>query len=428
MKLAVIGTGYVGVVTSVVFADFSNQVWGLDINKERIESLKKGQPPIYEPGLEKFLTKGLKSGRLHFTTNYSQALDKAQIIFICVGTPPKSNGDYDLSYVFSAAEAIGKTLNNYAVVVIKSTVPPGTGDKVKGIIQKFTKVPFEVASCPEFLREGRALEDSFHPSRIVIGVDNPKAKKLLLELHRPIKAPKVVCDVISAQLVKYAANAFLATKISFINTIAIICDRIGADIKKVNQGLGLDPRIGKSFLEAGLGYGGSCFPKDVSALISFVRRLNYDFKFLQEIEKINAKQVEYVIKKAQAALGDFKGKKAAVLGLAFKPDTDDLREARSLILIDWLLKKKAKIQAYDPIAMKMAKKIYGKKIKFKKDAYQAVKGSEVVFIVTEWDEFKKLDLRKVKRLMKGKLLVDGRNIFEPEQARKIGFIYQGVGR
>jgi len=428
MKLAVIGTGYVGVVTSVVFTDFGNQVWGLDINKERIKSLKKSQPPIYEPGLEKFLTKGLKSGRLHFTSSYNQALDKAQIIFICVGTPPKADGDYDLSYVFSAAEAIGKTLNNYAVIVIKSTVPPGTGDKVKAIIQKYTSVPFDVASCPEFLREGRALEDSFHPSRIVIGVDSPKAKKLLLELHRPIKAPKVICDVVSAQLVKYAANAFLATKISFINAIAIVCDKIGADIKKVSQGLGLDPRIGKSFLEAGLGYGGSCFPKDVSALVSFSKRLNYNLKFLREIEKINAKQVEYVAKKAQAILGNFKGKKAAILGLAFKPDTDDLRESRSLILIDWLLKRKAKIQAYDPIAMKMAKKIYGKRIDIKKDSYEAVKGSEVVFIVTEWNQFKKLDLEKVKRLMKGKLLIDGRNIFEPEQVRKIGFIYQGVGR
>lgn len=428
MKLAVVGTGYVGIVTSVVFAELGNQVWGMDFDKKRIKSLIKGKTPIYEPQLEEFLKRNLKKHRLHFTTDFQKALEKAQVIFICVGTPPKANGDYDLSYVFSAAKTIGRTLKNYAVVAVKSTVPPGTCEEIKKIIRNLTEAPFDVASCPEFLREGSAIKDSLSPSRVVIGVENQRTEKLLLRLHRPIKAPRVICDTTSAQLIKYAANAFLATKISFINAVAIVCDKIGADIKDVGKGLGLDPRIGKSFLEAGLGYGGSCFPKDVSALIAYAKRLNYNFKFLKEIERINEKQIDYFINQIEKLLdGSVKGRTLAVLGLSFKPQTDDLREARSIYLIGKLHKKGARIKAFDPVAIKAAKKIF-KKVAFAKDPYGALKGAEALLLITEWPEFGKLDFIKVKKIMKRPVILDGRNFLSRKKLVKLGFIYKGIGR
>lgn len=430
MKLTVIGTGYVGIVSAVVFANFGNEVWGLDVDKKRIDILKKGKLHIFEPDLEKYLKKGLKSGRLHFTTFYDVALRDVDVILICVGTPSKLDGDYNLSYIFSAAKSIGRNLQNYAVIAIKSTVPPGTSAEVKKRIQDLTDIPFDLASCPEFLREGSAIYDSLHPARVVIGTETQKARKILLDLHQPIKAPRIVCDILSAQMIKYAANAFLATKISFINAIAVICDKIGADVKTVSEGLGLDERIGKSFLNPGLGYGGSCFPKDISALIHFAKRVNYDFSFLREIEKINTKQVDYFLEKLELVVVEktLMRKRVAVLGLSFKPNTDDIRESRSIYLLRRLLQKGAKVQVYDPIALKNAKKIFGRKIDLRKDAYDAVRGSDVVFIATAWNEFKKLHLKKVARLMQGDILVDGRNIFDPEIVRKAGLNYMGVGR
>jgi len=427
MKLAVIGTGYVGMVTAAVFANLGHQVWGLDIDEKRIADLKKGKTPIYEPQLEEYLKRGLKNKRLHFTTDYSQALRQAEIVFICVGTPPKSNGDYDLSYVYAAARQIGGAIKHDVVIVIKSTVPPGTGEAVKKIVQPLTSTPFDIASCPEFLREGSAIEDSLHPSRIVIGVDSQKAKDLLLKLHQPIKAPRLICDVVSAQLIKYAANAFLATKISFINSVAIVCDRIGADVTKVSQGLGLDPRIGGSFLQAGLGYGGSCFPKDISALISFAKRQGYNFGFLKEIERINRKQIDYFVQKIEKHLGSLKNKTLSILGLAFKPDTDDLREARSFYLIKKLQAKGARIKAHDPVAIKNAQKIL-KQVTFYKDPYQALVDSHALLLVTEWLEYQKLDFVKIKKLMKQTVIFDGRNFLPKEKLVKLGFIYEGIGR
>lgn len=428
MKLAVIGTGYVGLVTAVVFADLGNQVVGLDIDKDRVALANRGKSPFFEPGLEELLQKNLKEKHLSFTTDYAEALTKAEVVFICVGTPPKKNGDYDLSYVFAAATEIARVIKQYTVVVIKSTVPPGTGEKVEKLMKGVTKVAFDVASCPEFLREGCAMKDSFHPSRIVIGADSQRAKTRLLKLHRPIKASRVICDPVSAQLIKYAANAFLATKISFINSIAIICDKIGADIEKVSEGLGLDPRIGKSFLEAGLGYGGSCFPKDISALIAFSNRQDYDFSFLKEIERINKSQVDYFIEKLETVFKEpLRGKTLTLLGLAFKPNTDDLREARSVFLVEKLQAKGANIRATDPEAIANAKKIL-KKVTFFTDPYAALKGSEALLLVTEWSVFGELDFARIKKLMKRPIILDGRNFLPKEKLEKLGFIYKGIGK
>jgi UDPglucose 6-dehydrogenase len=428
MNIAVIGAGYVGLVTAGIFSDFGNQVWGIDIDKSKIKSLKSKIIPFYEPGLKEIINRNIEKGRLHFTTSYQEAIPQSQIIFICVGTPAKKNGDYDLTYVYSAARAIAQNLKNYAVICIKSTVPPSVNKKIEGIIKKETKISFDLASCPEFLQEGSAIENSLHPARIVIGSESKKAKKLLLQLHEPVKAPRLVCDIKSAQMIKYAANAFLATKISFINSIARLCDVIKADIKPVSEGLGLDPRIGKQFLKAGLGYGGSCFPKDTWALIAYAKRLGYNFSFLKEVDNVNQEQVDYFLAKAVKALGgSVKNKPLTVLGLSFKPDTDDMREARSVLLIRKLQQKGAKISAYDPIAINNAKKVL-KNVKLYNSPYQALKGSSALFLVTEWPEFKKLDFKKVGRLMKEKVIIDGRNFLDDKKLKKLGFIYKGVGR
>lgn len=428
MKLAVVGTGYVGLVTAAVFADLGNNIWGLDIDKEKIEKLKNGKLPFYEPGLKELLQKNIKAGRLKFTTSYQKALENAEIVFICVGTPAKRNGGYNLDYVFQAAKSIGRHLTGYALVVIKSTVPPGTNHQVEKIIKKETEIPFDLASCPEFLREGSAVKDAFNPSRIVIGADNYRAVKLLQKLHQPIKAPQLICDPKSAQTIKYAANAFLSTKISFINLIARLCDQTGADIVKVAEGLGLDPRIGKEFLKAGLGYGGSCFPKDTWALASFAKKQGVDFSFLKAVDRINQTQIAYFIEKIKRLVGgDLQGKTVAVLGLAFKPNTDDLREARSALLIKKLQNLGVKIKAYDPVAMSNAKKIL-KKVEYAPDVYRAVKDADVLALVTEWPEFENLNFQKIKSLMRQPIVVDGRNLWNPEKLKKFGFIYEGIGR
>lgn len=428
MNIAVIGTGYVGLVTAAVFADIGNKVWGLDVDKAKIKSLKNGEVLFYEPGLKEIVGRNIKRKRLFFTTSYEEAVSNSQIIFICVGTPAKENGDYDLTYVYSAAKSIAQNLKNYSVICIKSTVPPNTSDQVKKIISQETNVSFDMASCPEFLREGSAIDNALHPSRIVIGVESKKAKELLLKLHQPIKATRLVCDIKSAQMIKYAANAFLATKISFINSIARLCDEVGADIDQVSSGLGLDPRISKQFLKAGLGYGGSCFPKDTWALIAYAKRLGYDFKFLKEVDNVNQNQIDYFVEKIlKACQGSVKDKTLTILGLAFKPDTDDMREARSIKVIQKLQKLGAKINAYDPVANKNAQKVL-KSVSFYNDVYQALKNSSGLILITEWNEFKKLDFKKAAKLMKKKVIVDARNFYHPEKVRKLGFSYQGIGR
>lgn len=428
MNVSVIGVGYVGLVTAAVFADFGNKVWGVDVDKFKIKNLKLKIVPFYEPGLKEIISRNIDNGRLKFTTSYEKSISDSQIIFICVGTPAKKNGDYDLSYIFSAAQSIGRNLKKYAVVCIKSTVPPSTNEKVKRIIEKETNIPFDLASCPEFLREGSAVEDSFHPSRIVIGAESRRAKALLLNLHKPIKAPRLVCDVRSAQMIKYAANAFLATKISFINSIARLCDVVGADIDEVALGLGLDPRIGKQFLKAGLGYGGSCFPKDTWALIAFAKRLGYNFKFLKEVDNVNQTQIGYFVDKIiRTCGGSVKNKTLTILGLSFKPNTDDLREARSIRVIEKLQKLGAKIYAYDPVAVEKAKKIL-KGVKFYDNPYKALKNSSALILITEWEEFKKLDFKKIAKLMREKNIIDGRNFLDSKELKKLGFIYEGVGR
>ena len=427
MTITVVGTGYVGLVTAALFAKLGNSVWGLDIDKEKLEKLKNGQIPFFEPELGSLVKEGVTSGKLKFTDSYRQSVSCSDVVFICVGTPPKKNGDYDLSYVYESAKQTALALKKYAVVAIKSTVPPSTGKKVQEIISVNTAIPFDVASCPEFLREGTAVSDSFNPSRIVIGADCRKATDLLLKLHEPLKAPRIICSMVSAQLIKYAANAFLATKISFINSIAYICDKTGADIKEVSRGLGLDPRIGQSFLNAGLGYGGSCFPKDTWALISFSKRLGYDFQFLKQVDKINKDQVDYFIEKIKRLLSNtLAGKTIAILGLSFKPDTDDLRESRSTLIIKKLLAKGAKINATDPVAIENCRKILPQ-INYFSDPYEALKGSQALVLATEWDQYSQLDFEKIATLMKEKIIVDGRNFFDVKKLKKLGFVYEGIG-
>jgi len=427
MKITVIGTGYVGLVTAAIFAHFNNQVGGIDIDQDKIKNLQAGQVPFYEPGLAELVKQGLKKGKLYFTNSYKRAVAKSQIIFICVGTPAKENGDYQMKYVYSAVKSAVKGLKKYAVVCIKSTVPPTTKEKIEEIIKKNTQADCDLASCPEFLKEGSAVEDSLHPHRVVIGTESKKAEELLLKLHQPIKAPRVLTDIKSAQTIKYAANAFLATKISFINSIARICDAIGADIQAVSQGLGLDPRIGHQFLKAGAGYGGSCFPKDTWALIAFAKRLGYDFKFLKEVDNINRQQIDYLIARIVQLVGPVKGKTITVLGLAFKPNTDDIRESRSLSLIKKLKQKGAEIRTYDPQAMRNARKVLTD-IDYTDDAYQALKGGSALVLMTEWPEFRKIDFKKAGQLMKKKAVIDGRNFLDKEKLRKLGFEYKGVGR
>lgn len=413
MKICVLGTGYVGLVTAAVFSELGNEVVGLDIDAAKVKSLAAGKIPIYESGLDHLVSKNLDSGRLSFTSSYPEALKHVEVIFICVGTPPKADGSYDSKFVYAAVESIAKNLKTEAVIVIKSTVPPSTSNKVREIIRKTAKVKFSVASVPEFLREGQAVNDALHPSRVVIGTDSKRAQDLLVKLHQKLKCPILSMSAESAQLVKYASNAMLATRISFINSMAILADKVGADITDVARGLGLDPRIGGSFLNAGLGYGGSCFPKDTWALIAFAKSLGYDFKFLKEVDEVNQKQVDYLITK----MGNVKGKIFTVLGLAFKPNTDDVREARSTIIIKKLEQLGAIVHAYDPVV----------KTKYA-DAYGAMVNSDGLVLVTEWQEFLDLNWQKVKRLMRQPNVFDGRNFFDPEKLKKLGFNYWGIGR
>lgn len=431
MTVTFIGHGYVGLVTASVFADLGNTVWVVGRTKEKIDNLKKGITPFYEPGLEELVKRNVTAKRLLFTLDYKEAVVQSEILFICVGTPPKPSGEADLSSVFEAAESIGKNLVGYKVVVTKSTVPPGTNRKVDEILAKVKPAgaSYSIASCPEFLREGTAISDTLNPDRVVIGTTSERAKQLLIDLHKPIKGETVVCNVETAELIKYASNSLLSTKISFANAIAFLAEKVGADAGRVLEGVGLDRRLGRSFLYPGVGYGGSCFPKDVKALIALSDAYGYDFKLLKSVDEINKQAVKHFTDKIMKHFdGNLKGKKIAVLGLSFKPDTDDMREAPSVTIIGELLKRGASVIAYDPIAMENARKVLPKSVEYAKTAYDAATGADAAVIVTEWNEFRQLDLVKLARELKALVVFDGRNIYEPEKVKKLGFAYYGVGR
>ncbi len=431
MTIAFIGHGYVGLVTAAVFADLGNTVWVVGRTPEKIERLKKGDSIIYEPGLSEVLKRNLAAGRLLFTLDYKKAVEKSSIIFIAVGTPPQKTGEADLSSVFSAVKEIGKHIVGYKVVVTKSTVPPGTGKKVLALLQSVLPEggSVAIASVPEFLREGSGLQDTLHPDRVVIGTTSDRARDLLLELHKPIDGSIVLCNVEAAELIKYASNSMLATKISFANAIALLAEKVGADAEKVLEGVGLDRRIGRNFMYPGVGYGGSCFPKDVKALVALSADCGYDFSLLKEVSNINKSMREHFVTKIVKHFdGKLKAKKIAVLGLAFKPDTDDLRDAPSLEIIASLVLKGADVRVFDPIALENAKQVLGTSVTYAKDAYDAAEGAEAVVIVTEWNEFRQLDLVRLAKGMKDLVLFDGRNIYEPIRVRELGFMYYGVGR
>lgn len=429
MVITFIGHGYVGLVTAAVFSDLGNTVYVVGHTEKKVEDLKKGILPIYEPGLEELVKKNIDAGRLFFTLDYKLAIPNSDVVFIAVGTPPTHTGDADLSTVLNVAEKIGQNLSGYTVVATKSTVPTGTNKKVQAILSEVIPkgASFDYASIPEFLREGSAIQDTLHPDRTVIGTESEKARNVLVELHKPIGSQLVLTNFETAELIKYAANSFLATKISFANAIAKIAELSGADGLKVLEGIGLDKRIGSHFLSPGPGYGGSCFPKDVKALITIAKDYDYSFALLEDVEKINSQARRDIVRKIRKALGELRGKKVGILGLAFKPDTDDMRDAPSIDIISLLEKDGVKVKAYDPEAAENARKIM-EKVKYCKGAYEVAKGVDALVILTEWNEFKELDLEKIKSSMNSPIIIDARNIYDPETMKSLGFNYQGVGR
>ncbi len=429
MKISIIGTGYVGLVSGTCFAEIGHKVICADNDENKITSLKKLVIPIYEPGLKELVKKNFSKKRLSFTSNLKEAIAKSDIIFIAVGTPSKPNGDADLTGIENVARLVSENLNGYKVIVEKSTVPVQTGEWIKHTINIYNKknAKFDVASNPEFLREGKAISDFMHPDRIVLGVESDSAKKMLVELYKPLKAPIIVTDIKSAEIIKHASNSFLATKISFINAVSRVCDEVGADIAEVARGMGLDKRIGRSFLDAGVGYGGSCFPKDLEAFIKISEKAGYNFELLKVVKSINDEQKKNFIKKIEKALWIIKDKTIGVLGISFKPDTDDIRMAPSLDIIRMLQEEGAKIKAYDPQASDKVKEILSN-VKFCKGPYEVARDCDCLCFITEWDEFKNLDLVKIKKLLRQPVIIDGRNMFEPNQMKKLGFRYFCIGR
>jgi UDPglucose 6-dehydrogenase len=431
-KICVIGAGHVGLVSAACFAQMGYRVLCVDSDTKKINSLKRKIMPFYEPGLEDIVIKNVDKGSLIFSSSIEESVKKSEIIFIVVGTPPQPDGSADLTSIENVAKLIAANLNSYKLIVEKSTVPVQTGQKVKETICRYRKgnTEFDIASNPEFLREGKAIYDFFHPDRIVIGVENLRAENILRSLYTSIKAPVVVADINTSELIKHASNSFLATKISFINAIAHICDLAGADVRKVALGMGLDKRIGKDFLEAGLGYGGFCFPKDLEAFIYISKKLGYNFNLLQEVKRINEEQRKYFIEKIKEHLWVLNNKTIAILGLSFKPDTDDMRFAPSLDIVNFLLAEGVKLKLYDPQSLREAKNIFSlkdKKINFAKNSYDAVKNCDCLCILTEWEEFKNLDLNKVKKLMHYPLFADARNMFDKKGIESHGFKYIGIG-
>jgi len=429
VRICVIGTGYVGLVTGAVFADLGNDVYCVDVDVEKVSRLSQGVMPIYEPGLEEMVKRNLSEGRIGFYTDVGEYVRRSDIIFICVGTPSKNEGETDLSQVESAARDIGKNINGYKVVVNKSTVPVGTGDLVRRIINENekTRVEFDVVSNPEFLREGSAIADALNPDRIVIGAPSKNVAMKLIELYATLGAPMYITDVVSAELIKYASNSYLATKISFINAIADLCELAGANITDVARAVGADRRIGKEFLYAGLGYGGSCFPKDISSLEHTARKLGYEFGLLRSVMYINDIRAHKLLSKVENRFKSLEGLTFAVLGLAFKPNTDDLREAKSLEIIETLIGKGAKVKAYDPVSMEKARAIFPD-VDYVENPYDAADGASAMILVTEWREFLSLDMERMKKIMKSPVIFDGRNIYDMEKLKGLGFEYHGMGR
>ncbi len=440
MKIAVVGTGYVGLVTGTCFSEMGVRVTCVDVDERKIEALNKGIIPIYEPGLETLVHKNMKSGRLHFTTSLEDVINDVDIVFSAVGTPPDEDGSADLKYVLDVAHTIGKHLNHYIVVVTKSTVPVGTASKVKAVIQqelnqRGVDVEFDVASNPEFLKEGNAVKDFMSPDRVVVGVESERARKLMARLYKPfmiVSDRLIFTDIPSAEMIKYAANSMLATRISFMNDIANLCELVGADVNMVRKGIGSDTRIGKKFLYAGCGYGGSCFPKDVKALIKTAADLGYPMRVLQAVEEVNADQKLVLYRKLVDYYGgdksQLKDKVIALWGLAFKPETDDMREAPSLVLIDLLLEAGATVKVYDPVAMEECRRRIGDRVTYCTDMYQAADGSDALMLVTEWKEFRMPNIDTLLHKMRGRLILDGRNILDGEELKLAGFEYHCIGK
>jgi UDPglucose 6-dehydrogenase len=430
MNICVVGTGYVGLVTGAVFADLGNDVVCVDNQPAKIEALQAGVMPLYEPGLEEMVVRNVADGRLAFTTDLTAAVRRSVIVFITVGTPPRENGETDLTAVEAVARAIATALQRYTVVVNKSTVPVGTGDFVRDVIRRHQTAPvaFDVVSNPEFLREGSAIEDTLRPDRIVIGAPNQQVAMTLLELYAPLERPMIITDVHSAEMIKYASNAFLATKISFINAIANVCELAGADVTHVMKGMGLDARIGAAFLSAGLGYGGSCFPKDTDSLIHTASSLGYEFSLLRAVAEINRERAAHFTSMIEKVLGPLDERVIAVLGLAFKPNTDDMREAKSTEVIQHLVQHGVQVRAYDPVASDNARALLPASVVYCDSPYDAAAGADGVTLITEWNEFKFLNLDRLRSVMRRPVVFDGRNVWEPERMRRLGFEYHSIGR
>jgi len=437
MKIAMIGTGYVGLVTGTCFADSGNEVVCVDTDEKKIENLKNGIIPIYEPGLDTLVKRNVEEERLTFTTNLEEAIDKSLLLFIAVGTPPGEDGSADLTYVLNVARDIGKKIKEYKIIVDKSTVPVGTGAKVKEAIQaeidkRKEKIQFDVVSNPEFLKEGNAIDDFMKPDRVVVGCEDVRTGELMKELYSPFVRtgkPILIMDVPSAEMTKYAANAMLATKISFMNDMANLCEKLGVDVAQVRQGIGSDSRIGYPFIFPGPGYGGSCFPKDVQAIIKIAENQGYKLEIMSAVEAVNNRQKRVLFEKLKKRFGnDLKNKTIAVWGLSFKPNTDDMREAPSIVLIENLIAEGAKIKAYDPEATQEARKIFKDKIVYADKTYEALEGADALVIVTEWNEFRRPNFERMKTAMKSHIIFDGRNLFEPSKMAELGFEYEGIGR
>lgn len=437
MKIAIVGTGYVGLVTGTCFAEMGTEVFCVDVNTEKIENLKKGIIPIYEPGLEDLVHRNQQAGRLHFTTDLTECLDDVEVLFSAVGTPPDEDGSADLKYVLEVARTVGRHIKKHILVVTKSTVPVGTAKKVRQAIQdeldkRGAQIEFDVASNPEFLKEGAAISDFMSPDRVVVGIESERAEELMTRLYRPFLLNNfrvIFMDVPSAEMTKYAANAMLATRISFMNDVANLCEIVGADINMVRKGIGSDNRIGNRFLYAGIGYGGSCFPKDVKALINTAKLNNYPMRILQAVEEVNDEQKSLLFRKLEKHFnGDLKGKRIAIWGLAFKPETDDMREAPSLVLIEKLLAAGCEVYAYDPVAVEESKRRIGESVHYAKDIYDAVVDADALMLVTEWKEFRMPSWSAIKKLMATPLILDGRNIYDIKEMEENGFVYHCIGR
>jgi len=428
-NISVVGAGHVGLVTAACLADLGNKVIATDDDTKKIEHLKKGLMPFYEPGLDEIVHRNTDSGRLFFTTSIREGIRASEIIFICVGTPQKQTGEADISNVESVTKRIGELLDSHKAIVEKSTVPVRTGSWIRKTINVNTKrnVDFDVVCNPEFMREGSAIHDFMHPDRIILGVETERAANTMIRLYKRLNAPVIVTNIETAELIKHASNSFLALKVSYINAIARICEKVGADVKKVAEGAGYDKRIGREYLNAGAGYGGYCLPKDLSAFIKIAEEIGYDFELLKAVQKVNNEQRDQIAAKAKKALWNLNGKVIGILGLSFKPDTDDMREAPSIYIIKKLQEEGAIIKAYDPQAMNNAKAILAN-IKYCKDPYQLAKGCDAIIVTSAWEEFRELDLLKIKRLLRQPVIIDGSNIYNPEDVRSLGFVYEGVGR